>query len=98
MKKTIQKKKKIKFKKNGLRYWLELGFITALIVAIIFDVIYKDFISDFNTETSDTIIVLLPLILTILSITLSMPKELIYGIEKAEFRKLRSEKNYDFLE
>lgn len=35
------------------------------------------------------IISIFPFVLTVLSIALSMPKELIYGLEKTEFRKLK---------
>jgi len=48
--------------------------------------------------SSEIILILLPTILTILSIVLSLPNELVCGIDMNSFRKLSKRKNYSFLE
>ena len=97
MAKSIKKVNKgLNKKKFG--YWLELIVVIFVITAVVIDFIFKCFLKPFESSTSDIIIVLLPLVVTILSITLSMPREPIYGIENTDFRKLRSEKTYNFFD
>jgi len=85
-------------KLTRFNYWLELIFGFLVFASIIVDVIYKSSLVSIGNITSDIIIVLLPLVVTILSITLSMPREPIYGIENTDFRKLRGEKTYTFFD
>jgi hypothetical protein len=95
-KKIILRHCKKKF--AGFNFWLELIFSVLVVASIVADVGYKSSLDSLGNITSDIIIVLLPLVVTILSITLSMPREPIYGIENTDFRKLRGEKTYNFFD
>lgn len=93
--------KKTKTTKENImsfNYWLEIIVGIFVITAIIFDLIFKSYLDSFQSITSDIIIVLLPLVVTILSITVSMSREPIYGIENTDFRKLRGNKIYNFFD
>ncbi len=95
------KAKKTKTTKENImsfNYWLEIIVGIFVITAIIFDLIFKSCLDSFQSITSDIIIVLLPLVVTILSITVSMSREPIYGIENTDFRKLRGNKTYNFFD
>lgn len=97
-KNRAKKTKSTKENKRKFNYWLEILVGIFVITAIIFDFVFKSFLDSFESTTSDVIIVLLPLVVTILSITLSMPREPIYGIENTDFRKLRGDKTYNFFD
>lgn len=98
---TKSRAKKVETEKNNKKsfnYWIEIIVGIFVITAIMFDFIFKSCLDSFQSITSDVIIVLLPLVVTILSITLSMPREPIYGIENTDFRKLRGDKTYNFFD
>jgi hypothetical protein len=96
--KGVQISKKSQKSQILLKYWLEflLGFI--FLVLLVFNFIFLKDIALIDLGEIDIVIVLLPLVLTILSITLSLPRERIYGVDKTEFRKIRGPKTYNFLE
>ena len=79
------------------RFWLEVISTFLLIVTIVINLLYYDCFSNINTGSFDLIVTLLPLVITVLSIVLSLPKDLIYGLEKTEFRKFKGSSKYDFL-
>lgn len=98
-KKTLNNDKKLKRTSLIFNYSLELIFIVALGISILIDIVFREcLISNISNHSADIIIVLLPSVVTALSIILSLQKERIYGIENSDFRKLRGEKTYNFLE
>ena len=98
-KKTLKNDKKLKRTSLIFNYSLELIFIVALGISILIDIVFREcLISNISNHSADIIIVLLPSVVTALSIILSLQKERIYGIENSDFRKLRGEKTYNFLE
>lgn len=98
-KKTLNNDKKLKRTSLIFNYSLELIFIVALGISILIDIVFREcLISNISNHSADIIIVLLPSVVTTLSIILSLQKERIYGIENSDFRKLRGEKTYNFLE
>jgi hypothetical protein len=98
LKSRVKKNKTEKDNKRSFDYWVEIIVGIFVVTAIMFDFIFKSYLDSFQSITSDIIIVLLPLVVTILSITLSMPREPIYGIENTDFRKLRGDKTYNFFD
>jgi len=97
-KRANSKTSNIKIKLTEFNHWFELGFSLIVFGSIFIDIVYKSSLTSYTNISSDIIIVLLPLVITILSITLSMPREPIYGIENTDFRKLRGERTYNFFE
>ena len=97
-KKALNNDKKLKKTSFSFNYSLELFFIVALGISILIDIIFRECLSSIGGQSADIIIVLLPSVVTTLSIILSLQKEPIYGIENSDFRKLRGEKTYNFLE
>jgi len=70
-----------------------------LVVTIILNAIFYDHLDLANKTPTDIIIVLLPLVFTVITISLSLPTVKIHGIEAMKFRKLIVEKKtYNFLE
>jgi hypothetical protein len=92
------KQKVTKPKRTTPKYFTEFVVFFVVFIALILDFLLSDCLAGLEQGDSDIIIILLPLVLTILSITLSLPKELIYGVDKTDFRKLRGPKTYSFLE
>lgn len=95
--KSIANKKSNK-DKNHFNYWVEIVIGIFVLIAIALDIILKDKVSSIDYINSDIVMILLPLVFTTLAITLSLPRERIYGIENTEFRKLRGNKTYNFYE
>lgn len=98
-KRAIQKKEK-HFSK------LVFEIILVLILMASFCINYKCFnpidelsakYEPFPQIATNIMMVVFPFILTIISLALSLPKELIYGLEKTEFRKLKGAGKYNFL-
>ncbi|MDD3382760.1 MAG: hypothetical protein PHT83_04605 [Bacilli bacterium] len=110
--KHLRKTNKIKKIKNGIKcvfYILknnacEILTSIIIVVAMLINLGCRDKINELTTKSIsfeegsiNFIIVLFPFVLTVLSIALSLPKDLIYGIEKTEFRKLKGASKYSFL-
>ncbi len=80
------------------RYLLEIVFLILIILSLIFNEdfsLYYEKLSGNEPQISnDIILVLLPTILTIVSIVLSLPDNTICGIEMSSFRKLNGKKSY----
>ncbi|HHX67352.1 MAG TPA: hypothetical protein GX708_04760 [Gallicola sp.] len=79
------------------KWLLEIIFCLFIFLFVIFNDYFEKMFCLKDKLFKDTIFTLMPLVMTILSITLSMPKALIYGVEAATFRKLRKDKTYDYL-
>lgn len=94
----MKKKKRFETGRIVLNYWLEIVMVICSIISIVIDSCYKNKIDSIIVINSDIVMILLPLVVTILSITLSLPREQIYGIENTDFRKLRGDKAYNFHE
>ncbi len=103
------KKKVIRKIKNFFAYIYKILFdlLLGLTILIAFIVNYKYFnqinkISQnlvfLRADSLNFIIIIFPFVLTILSISLSLPKELIYGLEKTAFRKFEKASRYNFLQ
>lgn len=80
------------------RYLLEIIFLFLIILSIIFNedlsLYYQNLFGSELQISNDIILVLLPTILTVVSIVLSLPDNTICGIEMSSFRKLNGKKNY----
>jgi len=88
----VVNKIKLFFKKH----FLESIFFVFIAAAIILDLVIEN-INIIKPRHPEIITILLPLVVTTLSIVLSLQRELIYGVTNAEFRKLRSDRTYNFL-
>ena len=83
---------------------LNIKFFIVKYIAFIFFAIgifldHKiDISEEFDNQVIDIVISMLPMATTIISISLSMNSELIYGIESSKFRKLRKDINFNFME
>lgn len=86
-------------KKNLAEIFSLFIIITALIVNIVYGSKINDFLLSkiFFDFSINVVIVVLPLVLNILSIVLSIPRDKIYGLEKTEFRKFQKSGTYSFL-
>lgn len=80
------------------RYLLEIVFLFLVIISIIFNEDISLYIQKITGNelqiSNDIILVLLPTILTVVSIVLSLPDNTICGIEMNSFRKLNGKKYY----
>lgn len=91
----INRKKDFIFFKN--HHVIDLIFFLLLILNIYLDI--SKYINPVNFKiNNDIIIILLPSIITIISITISMSGERILGVSRSRFNKLRSSWTYNFLE
>ncbi|MGI6782346.1 MAG: hypothetical protein ACOX56_05965 [Acholeplasmataceae bacterium] len=90
-------KNKLKINLFDIICFLIIGIATIL--NCIFNNKINDFIKSklFFDYSINVVIVVLPLVLNILSIVLSLPKDKIYGLEKNEFRKFEKSGKYSFL-
>lgn len=79
-------------------YCIELVTLTVAILSFAFSGVVQSKLTIDYILSSEIILILLPTILTILSIVLSLPNELVCGIDMNSFRKLSKRKNYNFLE
>lgn len=68
-----------------------------LILSVILDV-KLNIPETYKVPAADIIITLMPLIFTIITISLSLPSEKIYGVSMNVFRKIRKDNHYSFLE
>lgn len=79
-------------------YWVEIVVFLFAVLSFVFSVSINQKLSIEFNMSSEIILILLPTILTILSIVLSLPNELVCGIDMNAFRKLAKKRHYNFLE
>ena len=70
---------------------------SLLIVSIILD-LYLPLKNADKMDVAEIIVTLLPLIFTIITISLSLPSEKIYGVSFHTLRKIRKDNHYSFIE
>ena len=75
------------------RYIIFFLFFVSILLDNIINIPVK-----YKTNISEILIILLPMIITIISISLSLPSETIYGVTLNDFRKVRRDNCYSFLE
>lgn len=69
-----------------------------LALAITLDCLFKSEIGKLQyAPATDVVCTIVSIALTVISITLSIPNEKIYGVDRYEFRKLRGKSGYSFL-
>ncbi len=98
------KKTNTKFLKFLYSNAFEIVMIIIVVISCALNYLCFSKITEFTNKylylrdgTVNLIIIVLPTTLTIISIALSLPKDLIYGLEKTEFRKLQGASKYSFL-
>lgn len=95
-----KKDKKTKNNKHlKFKYWPFLFLILSGVVSICLSISFSfDFSSIDSKSYIDIIITLLPLIFTIITLSLSLPSEQIYGATFSTIRKIRKDKHFKFSE
>ena len=86
-------------KKNNcvFSFLVKLSPAILLIIGLILN--FKVVLDEkYNIDVADIIISLLPMIFTIITITLSLPSERIFGVSCIDFRKIRGKYSFSFLE
>lgn len=91
----MSNKKRI-FRKLPKHLIIDLCFLSGFIISFIIDLIYKP-IPCSNLVPIDIIISLLPAIITVIAVTLSLMKDEVLGIKRADLYKLRNSWAYSIL-
>lgn len=86
-----------KNKKNYLKNIFDIFTMLSLILVVVFEVTGKININLNDKIVPELIITLLPTIITIVSISLSLAKEEVYGVSLGDFAKLRKKSIYSFV-
>jgi hypothetical protein len=81
----------------GRKMIYEILLLIFLLIAIVLETKCEALTLNFNNDTNSLLLILLPLILTIISIALSLPRGFLFGIDINDFRKLRTGITIDFL-
>lgn len=80
------------------KYWKDILILTIVSLIVRYNILNNEAIEIVAYDGFDFIFILLPTVLTIVSITLSLQKETIYGVEQNKFRKLSKHRKYNFMD
>ncbi|MCF7926842.1 MAG: hypothetical protein K9L74_04645 [Candidatus Izimaplasma sp.] len=83
--------------KTFLKYWRECAIIIIAVFILRYNLLNYEEIKVYSYDGFDFVFILLPTLLTIISISLSLQNEKQYGLKNIEFRKILMNKKYNFM-